>query len=409
MLRKMVAVAGLGAAAGAGHLAWARTYPVTPDQRRMARATAARGVPISELAPHAPSEYVVKRGDTLWDISGKFLRHAWRWPELWGMNLKQIRNPNLIYPGQLLWLEIVNGRARLRTGRMLSRGSSNGRLSPQVRVESLGDTAIPTVPPQLIEPFLSEPLILQEDTLRNAPRIVAPQDNRELMSKGDRAYARGPDGHPLEDRGSDEANMYRIFREAVPIKDPATKEILGYEAHYVGRALLVQGESVSTSADGGAAGVPVPASLDIVSAKEEVRVGDRLLPEPERELLTHNPHAPFVEVHALIASVYGLAVQNVGQNQIVTINKGTQDGITRGDVLAIISSGRRTVDKTEDRHQDIKLPDERNGLLYVFRPFERASYALVIEIRDPVKIGDRAENPLAPAEEPATDSPEPRS
>ena len=134
-----------------------------------------------------------------------------------------------------------------------------------------------------------------------------------------------------------------------------------------------------------------------------------MMPEPERELLTHNPHAPFVEVHALIASVYGLAVQNVGQNQIVTINKGTQDGITRGDVLAIISSGRRTVDKTEDRHQDIKLPDERNGLLYVFRPFERASYALVIEIRDPVKIGDRAENPLAPAEEPATDSPEPRS
>lgn len=394
LMRKALSVAALGAA---GSLAWAQKYPVTAEQRQIARASAGRGVPISELAPGAPSEYVVKRGDTLWDISGKFLKRPWRWPELWGMNLQQIKNPHLIYPGQVLWLEIVNGRARLRSGRLISGGRGSGQLSPRVRAESLGDTAIPTVSARLIEPFLAEPLIVDENTLKNAPRIVASRE-RELLSKGDRAYARGPDNTPLRDQGSDEANAYRIFRNVVPIRDPGTQEILGYEAQYVGRAQLVRNETVSTSADGGKAGVPEAAAIDIVASKEEIRAGDRLLPEPPRELLTHTPHAPLVEIGGLVASVYGNAVANVGQNQVITINKGIKDGIVRGDVLALISTGRRMLDTTEERRDDIKLPDERNGLLYIFRPFERVSYGLVMQVRDPVKVGDRVENPIAPAE-----------
>ncbi len=374
-LCKSLAVAGVALWGGS---ALAQNYPVTPQQKQIARATAAAGVPVSELAPNAPSEYIVKRGDTLW-----------------GMNLEQIRNPHLIYPGQILWLEIADGRARLRLGRRISGGGS-GRLEPRVRVESLDDKPIPTIAPNLIEPFLSEPLVVDEATLKNAHWIVSSKDDRSLLGTGDRVYARSQSGHTLQDQGSDDANLYRIFKNPVPIKDPATQEVLGYEGRFVGRARLVRAETVSTTLDGGKAGVPEAASLDIVYAKEDVRTGDRLLPEPPRELLNHTPHAPTVEVNGLVASVYGDAVTYVGQNQMVTINKGTRDGIVRGDVLALISTGRRVSDKTTGkwRGEMVKLPDERNGLLYIFRPFEKVSYGLVIEIKDPVKVGDRVENPI---------------
>ena len=165
----------------------------------------------------------------------------------------------------------------------------------------------------------------------------------------------------------------------MPIKDPATQEILGYEGRFVGRARLVRSETTSGDVDGGKAGIPEAAALDILYAKEEVRTGDRLLPEPPRELLNHVPHAPEVPINGLVASVYGDAVHYVGQNQIVTINKGSRDGVTHGTVFALISTGRRIADKTNDRRGDVvKLPDERNGLLYIFRPFERLSYGLVI-------------------------------
>ena len=369
---------------------------MTPQQRQVAHATAARGVPVSELVPNAPSEYVVKRGDTLWGISGKFLKTPWRWPELWGMNLQQIRNPHLIYPGQILWLEIVDGRARLRLGRRIS-GSETVQLQPRVRVDSLSDQPIAAVPLNLIEPFLSEPLIVDEATLENAHWIVSSKDGRNLLGIGDRVYARSADGHALRyQEDNEDGNLYRIFRNAAPIKDPATHEVLGYEGKFVGRARLVRSETVSTASDGGKAGVPEAAALDVFYAKEEIRTGDRLLPEPVRELVSHAPHAPEVPVNGLVASVYGDAVSYVGQNQIVAINLGTRDGITHGTVLALISTGRRVADKTNDRRGDmVKLPDERNGLLYIFRSFERLSYGLVIEIKDPVKVGDRVESPGA--------------
>lgn len=391
-------------------MAFAQKYPITPQQRRIAQSTAARGVPIRELAPNAPSRYVVKKGDTLWGISGIFLKRPWRWPELWGLNMKQIRDPHLIYPGQVLWLEIVNGRARLRTGRRISRGTNGTiRLEPRIRGEE-NEQAIPAVPAHLIEPFLSEPLIVDLETLNQAPWVVASKDGRNIVGTGDRIYVRSADGRTLQyQENNPEGNMYRIFRNAVPIKDPATKEILGYEGQFVGRAQLVRSETTSKSLDGGEAGVPEAAALDVIYSKEDIQTGDRLLPEPPSELLNHMPHAPDVPVNGLVASVYGNAVAYVGQNQIVTINKGTKDGITHGTVLALISTGRRIVDKTNlQQHRGmVKLPDERNGLLYVFRPFDRVSYGLVIEIKEPVKIGDRVENPMSPTEQEEAEAPAP--
>ena len=179
---------------------------------------------------------------------------------------------------------------------------------------------------------------------------------------------------------------------------------------FAGRARLVRAETLSSAADGGKAGVPEAAALDVISAKEEIRTGDRLLPEPLREVHNHVPHAPTVPVSGLVASVYGDAVSYVGQNQIVTINKGTRDGIDHGTVLSLISTGRRIADKTNNRKPEmVKLPDERNGLLYIFRPFDRLSYGLVIEIKEPVKVGDRVEAPALFAdipETPATTAPE---
>ncbi|MDO5653808.1 MAG: LysM peptidoglycan-binding domain-containing protein [Brachymonas sp.] len=382
---------------GLSGTAWAQKYPVTLRQRQVARATAARGVPISALAPNAPSEYIVKKGDTLWDISKKFLRDPWRWPELWGMNLQQIRDPHLIYPGQRLWLEISGGRARLRLGKRISGGTGSGGtvvLQPRVREESLADKPIATVPPHMIEPFLSEPIIVDEATLKNAHWVVSSKDGRTMLGTGDRIYARSEAGTALQYADNEDGNIYRIFRNAVPIKDPITKEVLGYEGKFVGRARLVRSETVSTKLDGGDEGIPEAAKLDIIYAKEDIRIGDRLLPEPAREVLNHTPHAPLVQVDGLVASVYGDAVTYVGQNQIITINKGTRDGVSYGDVLTLISTGQRIVDKANNRRGDtVKLPDEFNGLLYIFRPFERLSYGLVVEIKEPVKVGDRVENP----------------
>jgi hypothetical protein len=206
--------------------AHAQNFPITSGQRATAEQVASKGVPISELAPNAPDVYVVKRGDTLWAISGIYLMRPWRWPELWGMNLQQIRNPHLIYPGQKLYLEKKDGYARLRTD--MADADKTVRLSPRTRYSDLGDGALPTLPPHLIEPFLTEPLVVDEATLADAARVVATRDNHVLISKGDRAYARGAGPTALlMDAGK--PRDFRIFRNSTPLKDPETGEVLGFE------------------------------------------------------------------------------------------------------------------------------------------------------------------------------------
>lgn len=383
------------AVTSAGGTAWAQNYPVTPQQRATAQATAQTGVPLSELAPNAPDEYTVKPGDTLWAISRIYLLRPWRWPELWGMNLSEISNPHRIYPGQVLYLDKTGGRARLSMRRGAG-GSGDGgtiKLSPRTRFDSLAGMALPTLNPSVIEPFLSEPIVVDADTLQGAPRIVAGNDSRVLLSRGDRAYARGNADSPLLETPGPLQN-FRIFRSATPLKDPGTGEILGYEAQYLGKAQLKRGESttVETEKDKDVITV-VPASIDIIASREEIRAGDRLLPEPPRQLLSYVPRAPSTQVEGRIVSVYGNAVQFAAQNQVVAINKGTRDGIDSGHVLAILKNGETILDRTGERKETLKLPNERIGLLMVFRPFEKVSYALVLEINDTPKAGDFLVNP----------------
>jgi hypothetical protein len=322
-----------------------------------------------------------------------YLKSPWRWPELWGMNMADIRNPHRIYPGQLLILEKKNGRAILRTRAGSDAEIQTVRVSPRVRSESLAESVIPTLKSQLIEPFLSEPIVVDETGLQSAPRIVAAQEGRVLLSRGDRAYARGPADKALT--MSSGQNSFRVFRNATPLKDPTSGEILGYEAQYVGKAQLMRDESRLEAA--GKDGKPVldlvPATIDIVGAKEEMRVGDRLLPEPERTLVSYTPHAPVAQVEARVISIYGSAVANAAQNQVVVLNRGAKDGLESGHVLALQKDGQRLVDKTTEAKEAMKLPNERNGLVMVFRTFDRVSYALILEIGEVVRVGDRLANP----------------
>lgn len=373
-----------------------------PDSPKATGAQAAEsGVPVSELSPQAPDTYTVKQGDTLWAISGLFLKSPWRWPALWGMNKEEVRNPHLIFPGQQLTLDRTNGRATLRSGRAQGDSASGGgtvRLSPRTRSAALADAAIPTLSSQAIEPFLAEPLIVDADEFATAPRIVATQEGRVLLSRGDRAYASGEyagiSGKPLKDeKGA--PFKFRVFRNAKALKDPTTQAILGYEAQSLGQAELVRGESSiqSEDQDGKLRTERVPATIDIVGTKEEIRVGDRLLPEPARELRSYVPHAPASPVTGQVVSIYGNAVAMAGENQIVVINRGTKDGIERGHVMAILKDGQRLTDRTDNARPQLKLPNERNGLMMVFRTFESLSYALTLRVTDGVKVGDRFANP----------------
>jgi hypothetical protein len=387
------------AAALAAFPVLAQNLPVTPGQRSTAEQVAQAGVPLSELAPNAPDSYTVKSGDTLWAISRMFLTSPWRWPELWGMNMQEVRNPHRIFPGQQLVLEKANGRARLRMqgqGGPDSPPTETVRVSPRVRIEALADAALPTLQPHLIEPFLAEPVIVAQGTLDRAPRIVAGPENRVLLTRGDRVYARGSNGTPMAARPTGALEEFRVFRNAVALRDPITRAVLGYEAQYLGKAALVRGETSEAVQlrDGGARETPVPATLDIVSARSEMRVGDRLLPEPSRQLVSYVPRAPESPVDGTVVSMYGDAVALAGQNSVVVINKGIADGVESGHVLAILRRGASLVDRTQPGQvSDIKLPNERNGLLMVFRPFEHLSYALILDSAEGVQIGDRIVNP----------------
>lgn len=366
-------------------VAQAQTLPITDVQRTTAQQVAQQGVPLSALSPSAPDSYTVQSGDTLWRISGLFLRQAWRWPELWGMNLQAIANPHLIYPGQELYLDKSNGYARLSTSR--AGGTPTVKLSPQVRSQSLSDLAVPTLQMHIIEAFLSEPLVVDTNTLNNAPRIIAGDDDRMMRAPGDKAYVRGPGSAPLLQTAST-GNRYRVFRQATPLRDPVTRKVLGYEAQYVGRAELDRGETPLET------GSYQPATVIITQAKEELMPGDRLLPEPPRQYVNFVPHAPQTDVHAQVVSLYGNAAVRYGtQYQIVAINKGTQDGIAPGMVLSLMTKGQKIKDKTDPRRTTVQLPDEENGLAMVFRSFDHVSYALIMDIQRGVQVGDSLKSP----------------
>jgi nucleoid-associated protein YgaU len=320
---------------------------------------------------NAPDQHLVVRGDTLWDISGKFLQHPWCWPQVWDLNREQIRDPHWIYPGQIVYLDRVAGRLRLGspTG---ANDASNVRLSPRVRIDNLGENAIPAIPSSAIEPFLSQPLIVDENELKNTPRIIAAEDGHVFLGKGDKAYVRG------DLKGN---TSFQVFRPGKPLKDPVTKAVLGHEAVYLGTIKLDRAAKVENEAH----------RFIIVTSKEEMGVGDHLVPVPPMAILNFVPHAPATPIDARVMSVYG-GVTQAGQNQIISINRGKQHGIDIGTVLQLSRFGKVIADRTNDK-KPIKLPDEQYGTLFIFRVFNNISYGLIMQVTDAVSVGDVVKSP----------------
>jgi hypothetical protein len=379
----------------------ALAQPVTtPQQASRAQQVAQAGVPLADLAPNAPDRYTVKSGDTLWGISTMYLKTPWRWPDLWGMNMTEIRNPHRIFPGQVLVLEKSDGKARLRVGDGPATAAADDALptvkvSPRTRVEGMRDAAIPTIAVRDIEAFLAQPMLVSATELDRAPRIVAAQEGRVILSKGDRAYVRSSDGKPLGAQTL-EAEQWRIVRNAVALRDPISKAILGYEAEFVGRADMIRGESTRQVADGSkTATQAIPATVIITRSSQEAYTGDRLIAEPAREFMEFTPRAPQFATDARVVAVYGSNAQMASQNQVIVLNRGAAHGLERGHVLAALTEGIVQRDATQPARtaDTLKLPDERNGLVMIYKTYDQVSYALVLSLDDGLRIGDRLVNP----------------
>lgn len=346
-------------------------YPITDDQRRVADQVANLGVPLSALAPTAPDTYTVKSGDTLWDISSVFLTTPWRWPELWGMNRAQVSNPHLIYPGQMLRLVRSDGRARLEIA-----GGQPGdvlRLSPKVRDLGSDRDAISSIPANLIEPFLAQPAVVAAGELEKYPRIIATQEGRVFLGRGDTAYARGVNDERIEN--------YSVFRPARPLYDPddlARKNPIAYEAFHLGSARVAKAGEVTT--------------LNVQSSTREIGVGDRLIPVVPRTVMAYVPRSPDKPIEGRIVSIYS-GLNQTGTQSIVTLNRGARHGIEIGHVLALLETGPTIRDRTSERREFVKLPDEPIGEMFVFRVFEDISYALVMRVTKPVAVGDSFTQP----------------
>jgi hypothetical protein len=374
----------------AGSATWASSFPITNQQRDTAQRVAQAGVALSDLAPDAPDSYTVKPGDTLWDISRLFLKSPWRWPELWGMNLQQIANPHLIYPGQVLGLEKDGDRARLTVaspspgGTNLNVTGDSGqalRISPRIRSEALMETPIDTVARERIQAFFHEAVLLSQDELTSAPRVVHAQDGRVILGSGDTAYVRG---------SVNSQSLYRVFREPRPLTDPITGELLGYEAVYVGTARAEAGGSGPSALRGGALEVASP--VKILNARTEVGIGDRLSATLAAETGSFAPRAPGSPIEGEIVSVYGDSPQ-AGINQVVVLNRGQSHGLAPGHVLATWQAGKTVRDTRGSDRAALYIPDARSGMLLVFRTFDRLSYALVVSGQTALRRGDRVTQP----------------
>ncbi len=322
--------------------------------------------------PDAPDKHVVVKGDTLWAISGKFLQNPWCWPEVWGMNKEEIRNPHWIYPNQIVYFDRANGRLRLGTP-IVEGANGVTKLSPQTRsLGAEGGNAITAIPNNLIEPYLSQPLIIDKDEFLTAPRIVAAQEGRVFMGKGDRTYVRG------DLKGG---SSFQVFRPGVALKDPDTREVIGYEAVFVGTVKLDKKAKTEDGVD----------TFTVTTSKEEMGIGDRLVAIPPTPIINYVPHRPEQEVKARIVAVYG-GVSVAGQNNIVSINRGSKSGLDVGSVLELARYGKIIPDRTNDK-KPIRMPDEVYGRLFIFRVFKNISYGLVMEVTDTVNVGDQVQSP----------------
>jgi LysM domain len=336
------------------------------------------------MAPNAPDSYTVRRGDTLWDISKMFLSQPWYWPELWYLN-PQIKNPHLIYPGDVLSLVTVDGQPRLmvtQRGAGQVTGGNTVRLSPEVRSEPLGQ-AITTIPYKVVAAFLGRPSVISKDEVKSAPYLINVRDKHIVGSAGDEVYARG-----ISSAG--EGIRYNIMHVGEPLYDPDDHDLLGYAGVYAGTGPVV------TTGD--------PAKLKLNETVREVLPGDKLFAETYHLNMDFVPHAPGSSVDGRIFAVNGVFV--AGRYQVVAINRGTKAGLEAGNVLAIYQAGETIKDVYSDGRsadpmhtptgafkKNVKLPDERAGTVLVFKTYERMSYALIMDASHPISIGDYVRNP----------------
>lgn len=316
------------------------------------------------LRSDAPDSHVVVRGDTLWGISGRFLDEPWRWPEVWRMNRDQIRNPHLIYPGQVILLD--RSGPWLSVGRRI--GTQDDKLQPRAYDEPLGD-AVPTIPLQVIEPFLTKPLVIDQARIEGAATIVATETSRVLMGSGDTVFAKNV---------RDDVQVWQILRPARPLEDPVTHKVVAYEANHLGTARVAE--------------FGTPTTLEIVSAVEEIEVGDLMVPSERPSVFAYAPHAPGREIDGRVMSIHR-GVTETGRLHVIALNVGERDGLERGHVLALHRNRGSVEFKGEDGKETFVLPDKRYGMAVVFRVFDSVAYALVMETDGPVVIGDMARKP----------------
>jgi len=356
---------------------------VKPEQLQTAQRVAQQGVPLADLAPSAPESHTVRPGDTLWGLSQMFLKTPWRWAELWGMNLEQIRNPHRIYPGQVLVLFKSGDRATLKLAQPVPTEPppTNVKLLPRVRSSPIEAEAIASVPAHLIAPFMTDSTVLAAGEIDGAPRIVATQEGRVMLSEGETGYVRG------DLKGQ---RLFQLVREPRPLRDPSTREVLGYEARLVGQVEVLSPEQVRPAANGKA--VVTPARVLVKDTRLEASVGDRLTVAPSADFAPFVPRPPARPVEGQVIDLYGEGL-TAGQHQIVSLNRGQRDGLEKGHVMALWRAGQTVVDRTDPARGVLQLPDEKRGQLFVFRVFERVSYALILDALEPVSAGDRFSQP----------------
>jgi hypothetical protein len=323
------------------------------------------------LRPDAPMNYTVKRGDTLWDISSVFLKDPWFWPEIWQIN-PQVENPHLIYPGDVLSLAVgAGGDARVFISQY-----SGARLQPRLRSETL-DGPIDTIPFAAIAAFLSKPSVLTKDQALKAPHILAFRDEHMIAGTGHEIYVRDLNA-PLNQR-------FAVMHVGAEIRDPETNDTVGYQAAYVATAVVnAPGEVTKAMLTEGA---------------REALEGDRLISQEGELPLTFTPHAPKTDVTGQIIGIADDATQ-IGQFQVVVVNRGTKHGLAPGAVLAVDQRGALVHDKygrapweKDPFGKMVRLPYERAGTMIIFKTFDRISYGLVIGARGPMQVADRVYNP----------------
>jgi hypothetical protein len=376
-----------------------------------------------KLQDNAPETYVVVKGDTLWDISGRFLRDPWRWPQIWNLNREEVKNPHWIYPGDMIVLDRSGKEPRLS----LVKGNKNGmqtvKLSPGMRATDIDSDAIPSIPIRVIHPFLSQPRVVPQGAFDDAPFILGSNAERVVLAAGDDAFATG---------GKSGVTRWNVLRPGKSLKDPETGEVLGYEVEYLGDArTLVEG---------------APQKIRITQSAQEILPKDKLVEADDSTTFEYLPHAPDAPISGRIISAYG-GLSDSGRYQTVVINRGSRDGLEPGHVLSVFREGQAvmltrdekdrmtwvnekttgvpnggawlyndvrclkenskvTYDQAADVRNSfrstclgntsdraIKLPDARSGLVMLYRVYDRVSYALIMQSDGPVYLLDTVKNP----------------